>query len=83
MPIDVGEMPIHNYRLTYAAGLNISDDFRIRISMHFMPPETKQIVVNWDCDKLVQENEFYNNFKKPQFQLLILTFILLLSMKKH
>ena len=44
MPLRIGEMSIHNYRLAHASGTNKSNDRRIGVSMHFMPPETAQIV---------------------------------------
>ena len=62
MPLEIGEMSIHNYRLAHASGPNISGDRRIGISMHFMPPDTKQIVGDWDCAALVRGNDPYGNF---------------------
>ena len=64
MPLEVGQMSIHNYRLAHASGPNMSDDRRIGISMHFMPPDTKQIVGNWDCAMRVQGNDPYGNFEE-------------------
>jgi hypothetical protein len=64
MPLEIGQMSIHNYRLAHASGPNMSDDRRIGISMHFMPPETKQVVGSWDCAMLVQGNDPYGNFEK-------------------
>lgn len=63
MPLRVGEMSIHNYRLAHASGPNETDDRRIGISMHFMPPETEQIVGDWDCAALVRGNDPYGNFE--------------------
>jgi hypothetical protein len=63
MPLDVGQMSIHNYRLAHASGPNNSDDRRIGVSMHFMPPDTQQIVGNWDCASLVRGEDRYQNFE--------------------
>ncbi len=64
MPLEVGQMSIHNYRLAHASGPNTSDDRRIGISMHFMPPEIKQVAGRWDCAMLVQGNDAFGNFEK-------------------
>ena len=62
MPLKAGEMSIHNYRLAHASGPNKSADRRIGISMHFMPPDTEQIVGSWDCASLVRGNDAYGHF---------------------
>jgi len=62
MPLKTGEMSIHNYRLAHASGANTSDDRRIGISMHFMPPDTKQIVGSWDCAMLVRGQDRFGHF---------------------
>ena len=63
MPLAVGEMSIHNYRLAHASGPNCSADRRIGISIHFMPPDTQQIVGNWDCAMLVRGSDQYGHFE--------------------
>lgn len=63
MPLNVGEMSIHNYRLAHASGANTSAERRIGISMHFMPPETKQIVGDWDSAALVRGTDAYGHFE--------------------
>ena len=62
-------MSIHNYRLAHASGPNITDDRRIGISMHFMPPDTRQIVGDWDTATLVRGTDPYGHFEdaiRPQ-----------------
>ena len=59
MPLKVGKMSTHNYRLAHASGPNNSDDRRIGVSMHFMPPETTQIVGDWDSAALVRGENPY------------------------
>jgi len=63
MPLHVGEMSIHNYRLAHASGPNLSNDRRIGVSMHFMPPETSQIVGAWDSAALVRGHDAFGNFE--------------------
>ena len=62
MPLQPGEMSIHNYRLAHASGPNTTNDRRIGISMHFMPTETAQIVGNWDSAALVRGKDTHGNF---------------------
>lgn len=63
MPLEVGEMSIHNYRLAHASGPNDSTDRRIGISMHFMPTDTRQIVGDWDCAMLVRGQDQFGHFE--------------------
>jgi len=63
MPLGVGEMSIHNYRLAHASGPNVSKDRRIGVSMHFMPPDTGQIVGDWDSAALVRGDDPHGNFE--------------------
>ncbi len=63
MPLEAGQMSIHNYRIAHASGPNDSDDRRIGISMHYMPPDTKQIVGNWDSAALVRGQDDFKHFE--------------------
>ncbi len=63
MPLEAGEMSIHNYRLAHASGPNRSADRRIGISLHFMPPDTRQIIGAWDCAMLVRGRDPYGHFE--------------------
>jgi ectoine hydroxylase-related dioxygenase (phytanoyl-CoA dioxygenase family) len=62
MPLAAGEMSLHNYCLAHGSGPNLSPDRRIGVSMHFMPPETKQVVGVWDCAALVRGADRHGNF---------------------
>jgi len=62
MPLRPGQMSIHNYRLAHASGANHAPDRRIGVSMHFMPPDTAQIVGNWDSAALVRGRDPFHNF---------------------
>ncbi|HEX5092103.1 MAG TPA: phytanoyl-CoA dioxygenase family protein [Burkholderiales bacterium] len=64
MPLRAGEMSIHNYCLAHGSGPNVSADRRIGVSMHFMPPATKQVVGSWDCAALVRGKDPYGNFER-------------------
>ncbi|MDP7545879.1 MAG: phytanoyl-CoA dioxygenase family protein [Alphaproteobacteria bacterium] len=62
MPLQAGELSIHNYRLAHASGANNAPDRRIGISMHFMPTDTQQIVGSWDSAALVRGKDTHGNF---------------------
>jgi len=64
MPLRAGEMSLHNYCLAHGSGPNLSDDRRIGVSMHFMPPATRQIVGSWDCAALVRGKDPIGNFER-------------------
>ena len=62
MPLKAGEMSLHNYCLAHGSGPNLSADRRIGVSMHFIPPQTKQVVGAWDCAALVRGEDRYGHF---------------------
>ncbi|HZQ72699.1 MAG TPA: phytanoyl-CoA dioxygenase family protein [Burkholderiales bacterium] len=62
MPLKAGEMSLHNYCLAHGSGPNLSQDRRVGVSMHFMPPQTKQVVGAWDCAALVRGTDRYGHF---------------------
>ncbi|MFP6727116.1 MAG: phytanoyl-CoA dioxygenase family protein [Alphaproteobacteria bacterium] len=62
MPLKTGQISFHNYRLAHSSGPNRAPDRRIGISMHFMPPDTEQIVGDWDSAALVRGEDKYGNF---------------------
>jgi hypothetical protein len=64
MPLRAGEMSLHNYCLAHGSGPNVSADRRIGVSMHFMPPGTKQVVGAWDCAALVRGEDRYGHFER-------------------
>lgn len=63
MPLTAGQMSIHNYRIAHASGPNNAPDRRIGVSMHFMPPETEQIVGSWDSAALVRGEDLFGHFE--------------------
>ncbi len=62
MPLKAGEMSLHNYCLAHGSGPNVSEDRRIGVSMHFMPPGTQQVVGAWDCAALVRGEDRFGHF---------------------
>ena len=63
MPLMAGEMSLHSYRLAHASGPNLSGDRRIGVSMHFMPPDTAQVVGDWDSAALVRGSDPFGYFE--------------------
>ena len=63
MPLEAGQMSLHSYRLAHASGPNLSDDRRIGVSMHFMPPDTAQVVGEWDSAALVRGTDRFGHFE--------------------
>ena len=65
MPLQPGEISLHNVRLAHASGPNRSEDRRIGLSMHYMPTRTKQTVGEWDSAALVRGTDRFGHFKQP------------------
>lgn len=65
MPLEPGEISLHNVRLAHASGPNRSSDRRIGLSMHYMPTRTKQVVGEWDSAALVRGEDRYGHFARP------------------
>ena len=62
MPLQPGEVSMHNGRLAHASSPNTSDDRRIGISFHYMPTKTRQIIGDWDSAALVRGMDTYGHF---------------------
>ncbi len=65
MPLQPGEISLHNVRLAHASGPNQSKDRRIGLSMHYMPTRTKQTIGEWDSAALVRGTDRFGHFKEP------------------
>ncbi len=63
MPLQPGEISIHNVRLAHASGPNRSTERRIGLSMHYMPTRTKQTIGEWDSAALVRGTDRFGHFK--------------------
>jgi len=62
MPLQAGEISLHNVRLAHASTPNQSTDRRIGLSLHYMPTETRQIVGEWDSAALVRGEDRFGHF---------------------
>ncbi len=62
MPLQPGEISLHNGRLAHASLPNLSHDRRIGLSLHYMPTRTKQVVGEWDTAALVRGEDRFGNF---------------------
>ena len=62
MPLDLGQLSLHNVRLAHASTPNRTDERRIGLSMHYMPTHTRQIVGDWDSAALVRGEDRYGHF---------------------
>ena len=62
MPLQPGEISLHNVRLAHASGPNRSTDRRIGLSLHYMPTHTKQTVGEWDSAALVRGEDRFGHF---------------------
>ena len=64
MPLQPGEISLHNVRLAHASGPNRSTDRRIGLSMHYMPTRTKQTIGEWDSAALVRGTDRFGHFQE-------------------
>ena len=64
MPLQPGEISLHNVRLAHASGPNRSTDRRIGLSMHYMPTSTQQTIGDWDSAALVRGTDRFGHFKE-------------------
>lgn len=63
MPLEPGQMSIHNGRLAHGSGPNSTDDRRIGLSLQYMPTSSKQTLVDWDTAALVRGVDNFNHFE--------------------
>lgn len=63
MPLEPGQISVHNGRLAHGSGPNTTDDRRIGLSLQYMPTSSKQTLVDWDTAALVRGVDEYNHFE--------------------
>jgi non-heme Fe2+,alpha-ketoglutarate-dependent halogenase len=63
MPLQAGEMSLHNIRIAHASSPNASNDRRIGLSFHYMPASTRQMNAEWDCASLVRGEDQFGHFE--------------------
>jgi non-heme Fe2+,alpha-ketoglutarate-dependent halogenase len=62
MELTAGQISLHNVRLAHASNPNRSGDRRIGLSMHYIPPKTRQVALDWDSATLVRGEDRYHHF---------------------
>ena len=63
MPLQAGQVSLHNVRLAHASGPNRAADRRIGLSLHYLPPSTRQQVGVWDSAALVRGRDCFGHFE--------------------
>ena len=63
MPLEPGQMSMHNGRSAHGSGPNTTDDRRIGVAFQYMPTSAKQTLVEWDTAALVRGVDEYNHFE--------------------
>ena len=63
MPLNPGQMSLHNIRLAHASGPNLSADRRMGVSFHYMPAKAMQSVGQWDSAALVRGEDRFGHFE--------------------
>lgn len=62
MPLRPGQASFHNVATAHGSGPNGSDDRRIGLSLHYLPPHTRQTLADWDSAALVRGEDRYHHF---------------------
>ena len=62
MPLQPGEISLHNVRLAHASTPNESDHRRVGLSLHYMPTSARQTVSDWDSAALVRGEDRFGHF---------------------
>jgi hypothetical protein len=63
MPLEVGEISLHNVRIAHSSQANHSSDRRIGLSFHYMPTSARQLKSEWDCAALVRGKDRFGHFE--------------------
>ncbi len=63
MPLQTGEMSLHNIGIAHASGPNRTNDRRIGLSFHYMPAGSRQMKASWDCASLVRGKDRFGYFE--------------------
>ena len=62
MPLNAGQVSLHNVRVAHASGPNLYGDRRIGLSLHYIPTKTRQKVGSWDSAALVRGEDRFGHF---------------------
>jgi len=63
MALKAGQVSFHNVRTAHGSGPNKTNDRRIGLSFHYMPPHTEQTLSEWDSASLVRGTDQYRHFE--------------------
>jgi len=63
LEVATGKAAIFTYRLLHSSPPNRTDDRRIALVLRYMPPETRQTLVDWDTAALVRGEDRYGHFE--------------------
>ena len=63
MALKAGQVSFHNVRTAHGSGPNRTNDRRIGLSLHYMPPHTEQTLSEWDSASLVRGTDQYRHFE--------------------
>jgi ectoine hydroxylase-related dioxygenase (phytanoyl-CoA dioxygenase family) len=63
MALKAGQVSFHNVRTAHGSGPNKTNDRRIGLSLHYMPPHTEQTLSEWDSASLVRGTDQYRHFE--------------------
>lgn len=62
MELAPGQISLHDVRLAHASDPNRSNQRRVGLSMHFIPPSVRQIAMEWDSATLVRGEDRHRHF---------------------
>ena len=70
--LKTGQVAFFDYSIAHSSPPNSSNDRRIAIVLRYIPPQTKQILADWDSAALVRGKDVYGHFEHepvPQFDM--------------
>lgn len=62
MPLQAGQASFHNVATAHGSGPNRTGDRRIGLSLHYLPPHTKQTLASWDSAAMIRGEDRYHHF---------------------
>ena len=62
MPLRPGQASFHNVGTAHGSGPNDSNDRRIGLSLHYIPPHTRQTLAQWDSAAFIRGEDRYGHF---------------------
>ncbi len=61
--LKTGDAALFAYEIAHASHPNRSDDRRIAVVLRYMPPSTRQVLVEWDSAALVRGQDTFGHFE--------------------